>query len=130
MVKAAKTMKYLPKSKSGLAAAGFYLLFAFALLGVALFAGGGPHGEAGTAFIYFFIVTLPLSAIVFAAASSLNSTPPNQSVEILVGIFSYLGLTVCALINASVIYLMVGFISRIISGQSKTVKTDKSGNNV
>ena len=108
-------MQHLLKSKLGLVAAILYLLFAFALLGVVLFAGDGPHGEAGTAFIYFFLAMLPLSALVFSTSTYFDSTPPNP----LVGILIYVGLLVCAFVNAAIIYLIVGFISKLAGGTQR-----------
>lgn len=108
-------MKYLPRSITGAVVAGFYLSIVGYLIWGFVFGSGGPHGEAGTSFLYAFIVTLPLSTIVLA--STLDLKGAEQS-----ALHYYLlvtGLAVCGLINATLIYLVLGFVSRALSALSK-----------
>ena len=99
-------MKYIPKSMPGAIIAVLYLLLTGYLISVFAFGGGGgPHGEAGTAFIYSWVLTLPLSAVLTAILLEQRESQPNTTLDLL---FIF-GLAVCALINAGIVYLVIGF---------------------
>ena len=107
-MKRRKIIKTLPKSKLGGAAAGAYLLLVFFLLTVAAFGGGGLHGRAAMASVFVVILTLPLSWVALWMSDSLNPAPAYELVLFLAVI------AVGAIINAGVIYLAVGFVSRAL----------------
>lgn len=95
-------MKYLPKSKLGLAAAISYLLLIVTLLVlIGISADGNFHNPAPLLLFYLMVIlTFPLS---WLAMSDFIAN------EYLAG-----GIAVCAVIlNATVIYFAVGRVSRI-----------------
>ena len=102
-------MKFLPRSITGAVIAVLYLLIVGYLIWGFVFGTGGPHGEAGTSFIYALMLTLPWSFMMLSGASE----------------FYYVvvaGLVVSALINASIIYFVVGYVSqglRVLSGHPR-----------
>ena len=97
-------MKYLPKSKIAAAAAILYLLLVFLLIVSGIFGGGGLHGAGSMAFVFAFGLTLPLSLFAFG-----DATAGKSDEYISAGI-----LAVSAILNAAVIYLVVGFVSRTL----------------
>ena len=101
-------MKYLPKSITGAVVAGIYLIVVGYLIVGFVFGEGGPHGEAGTSFLYAFMTPLPLSALLLASTLDVEGAG--------LGAYGYYfivaGLAACALINAAVIYLVLGFVSK------------------
>jgi len=101
-------MKYLPRSIAGAIVAGMYLLVVGYLIWGFVFGSGGPHGEAGTSFLYAFVVTLPLSTIVLSSTLDLKGADPSGFNDFLI----VTGLAVCGLINAAMIYLILGFVSQ------------------
>jgi hypothetical protein len=101
-------MNYLPKSLPGAVIAGLYLVLVGCLILVFVFGGGGLHGDAAMAFIFAWMLTLPLSSIVMALTLSTNDTQTSSLDYFLI----VAGLAVCALINTAVIYLLVYLVSR------------------
>ena len=100
--------EYLPESKLGTAVAGAYLLLVFFLLMVTAFGGRGLHSGTGMTALFAVILTLPLSWVVGWITDFLGPAPTYEQVDYLLLVM----LAVCAVINAGVIYLVVGFVSR------------------
>lgn len=103
------------KSRSGAAVAAAYLLLVFALLMVTAFGGGGLHSGTAMAALFVVILTFPLSWVGLWTLDLLNPPPTYEQ-----GIFLAI-LAACAIINAGVIYLVVGFVSRAIQAVVKKV---------
>jgi hypothetical protein len=102
-------MKYFPKSKLGLAVAVVYLLPVFFLLYVSIFGGGGLHGSGAMASLFLMILASPLSWIVVWIVDVL---PLAKQLN---GFIALGGVLLCAFINATVIYFVVGWVSRKIA---------------
>jgi len=105
-------MKYLPKSKLGAVIAVLYLLFILVLTTVGL-SGGGGHGNPAVLLLALaFILTLPTSLLETAIMDYISPSPPANSSAEEISVISIL--VVSAVINAIIIYLAVGFISRAL----------------
>jgi hypothetical protein len=103
-------MKYLPKSTFGAVTAVLYLLLVFTFMVAGLSSGGGHPNPSALFLDLVLILTLPTSWLALAMMNYLNPAPPvYTSPERLSMIFIF---AVCAVINAAVIYLLVGFVSR------------------
>lgn len=103
-------MKYLPKSRFGAAAAGLYLLLVFFLSAITVTGDRGLHSGAAMTALFVFFLTLPLSWLALSATNYLNPTPTYESVDYLFIVL----LTICAFMNAAIIYLLVGLVSRAL----------------
>jgi hypothetical protein len=117
-------MKYLPRSITGAALAIAYLLFTGYFF-IGLSAGGGPHGEAGTAVLYLIFLTLPLSAVVMSVVGTVLPYLKSDTGKALGGILIIGGLIFGALVNASVIYLLIGFAGKLVKAVIESFKGKK-----
>ena len=96
------TTKYFPRSKLGAAAAIIYLLFVFFLIGSSIAGDGGLHGYGSMAFLFAYLLALPLSEF------ALTDGQASRSQEFVsAGI-----LAASAIVNAVLIYLVVSAVSR------------------
>jgi|GEM_PF-5011484 len=100
-------MKYIPKSISGAAAAGGYiLLICYLVFSLFTSKDNSPHGDVVMSMVLLEIFTLPVSLVLSSDFTFLERFPDYPSTGIFVGIL------VCAVVlNASVIYLVVGYVS-------------------
>jgi hypothetical protein len=103
-------MKYFPKSKLGAVIAGLYLLLVIALSVPLIASYGDSNVHSGNVPFAMLIVflTLPLNLLAFYLLDLLTIT--NKSAEQVV---TFAVLSICAIVNAIVIYFVVGFISRM-----------------
>ncbi len=112
-------MKYLPKSKLGAAFAIPYLLILAVLISLGIFGGGGLHGGGTLALVLAITLTLPLSYLLSWGLFALNLEALDDSVEkvLIIGV-----LIVSTLINAGLIYLAFGCLSRAFASFRKSLK--------
>ncbi len=107
-------MKFnLPKSKFGARIAVLYLTITGYFLYGVVFTDDGPHGTAGISFIYAFLLTLPLSGVLFSILSSISPPLKDYQPNKLLDLLFIGGLVFCALFNTVIIYLRVGFVSQM-----------------
>ncbi len=102
-------MRNLSKSKLGAVFAVVYLVPVFFLLYVSIFGGGGLHGEGAMAILLLIFLASPLSWVVVWIVDVLPLA--NQ----FNGFIMLGGVLICAFINATVIYFVVGWVSRKIA---------------
>lgn len=109
-------MKYLPKSKLGALFAIVYLLLVIAVSLPLILDYGNSNVHSGNLLFGFlaFYLTLPLNLLVFYLLDFL--TIANKSAEQFV-ILAFL--SICAIVNATVIYFAVRFASRMIKAVIK-----------
>lgn len=112
-------IKYLPKSKLGAAFAIPYLLILAVLISLGTFGGGGLHSGGTMALFLAITLTLPLSYLLSGLLFALNFEALDDSVEkvVIIGV-----LIVSALINAGLIYLTFGFLSRAFASFRNSLK--------
>jgi hypothetical protein len=83
---------------------------------VTAFGGGGLHSGTAMAALFVLILASPLSWVAASITDSLNAAPTDERVHYL-----FLGmLAVCALVNAGVIYLVVGFLTQALRALFRT----------
>ena len=100
--------KFLPRSKLGAAIAVAYLLLVFLLYVLILTGDKGLHSGTPMLALFLIAITLPLSWVSSEITDYLNPTASYEGVDYL-----FLSLVaVSAVINAGVIYLLVGFAMR------------------
>ena len=113
-------MKYLPKSILGAVIAALYLLLVFALILGAIF--GGKKDELGYLILYG-LLTLPWSILAFLMPHFGGARPGfggQPSITIMMSdILRFSIPAVGAFINATIIYLVVGFVSRALQSFTK-----------